>query len=95
MGRGNQRTGLPLSPASRDNMAEFDRLPPALRRWLANARLQWSPASARKAWRRALLRSWGREGPALAIMDALEEERLARDPLTRERLEATGQADER
>lgn len=79
MGQGNQRTDLRLSRAVRDNMAAYDRLPPALRRWLANARLQWSPASARRAWRRALLRSWGREARALEMMDALEERRLAED----------------
>ena len=79
MPNGNQRTSLGLSRATRSNMAEYDRLPPALRRWLANAKLQWSPASARRAWRRALWRSWGREAGALAIMDALEEAKLEQD----------------
>ena len=60
-------------------MAEYDRLPPALRGWLAGARLQWSPASARRAWRRALRRSLWRERAALARMDALEAEMIARD----------------
>ena len=79
MSPGNQRTDLKLSKAVRDNMAAYDRLPPALRRWLAGAKLQWSPASARRAWRRALWRSWGREARALEMMDALEEARLERD----------------
>ncbi len=79
---GNQRTTLALSRARRNNMAEFDRLPPALRAWLAEARLPWSPASARRAWRRAMWRSMGRTNAALSIMDRLEAERLARDALT-------------
>lgn len=83
--QGNQRTRLGLSPAVRDTMAEYDRCPPALRRWLSEAKLQWSPASARRAWRRALIRNLGREDRALAYMDRLEAERLAMDPLTRER----------
>ena len=63
-------------------MAEFDTLPPALRGWLAGARLQWSPGSARRAWRTALIRSFGRTRAALARMDALEDRILAgeRDP---------------
>ncbi|MBM2575385.1 hypothetical protein JQC91_03635 [Jannaschia sp. Os4] len=79
--QGNSRTRLGLSPATRNAMADYDRCPPALRRWLADAKLQWSPASARRAWRRALLKSWGRESKALELMDRIEDERLARDPL--------------
>lgn len=71
-----------LSRERRRAMAEFDTLPPALRGWLAGARLQWSPISARRAWRTALIRSFGRNRAALARMDALEERILAgeRDP---------------
>ena len=83
MPMGNQRTSLGLSRATRDNMADYDRLPPALRRWLANAKLQWSPASARRAWRRALWKSWGREAAALRIMDALEDAKLEQDAYAR------------
>ena len=79
MGQGNQRTDLKLSRAVRDNMAAYDALPPPLRRWLADAKLQWSPASARRAWRRALWRSWGREARALELMDAMEAARLEED----------------
>ncbi len=66
-------------------MAAFDRLPAPLRAWLAEARLPWSPASAHRAWRRAMWKNLGRTKAALAHMDALEEERLARDALTQER----------
>ncbi|UWQ18490.1 DUF6525 family protein [Jannaschia sp. M317] len=74
-----------LSRAQRENMAAFDALPPALRAWLAEARLPWSPASARRAWRRALWKNMGRTKAALAHMDRIEEDRIARDALTLER----------
>lgn len=82
---GNQRTNLTLSRAQRDNMAAYDALPPALRRWLSEARLPWSPASAKRAWRKAMLRSLGREKAAIVHMDAIEEARLAQDALTLQR----------
>ena len=71
------RTGDPRARARA--MAEYDALPAPLRLWLAGARLQWSPRSARRAWRRALWRSLGREQAALARMDALEAAALARE----------------
>lgn len=83
--QGNQRTGLGLSKARRDNMAAYDALPAPLRAWLSEARLPWSPASARRAWRRAMIRNLGRTKAALAEMDRLEEKRLAEDALTLER----------
>ena len=83
MAEGDDRSDLARSRARCDTMAEYDRLAPALRRWLAGAKMQWSPVSARRAWRRSLWRSWGREAAALRMMDALEQERLARDALVR------------
>ncbi|PWJ22216.1 DUF6525 family protein [Jannaschia seohaensis] len=83
--QGNQRTRLGLSKAQRDNMAAYDALPEPLRVWLAQARLPWSPASAKRAWRKALWRNFGRTKAALAEMDRLEEERLAQDALTQQR----------
>lgn len=71
----------PLSEA-RDRkrvMADYDHLPPALRAWLAGARLQWEPASARRAWRHGLWRGLGRTSAASAYMDALEDEAIARE----------------
>ncbi|CUH38794.1 hypothetical protein JSE7799_01511 [Jannaschia seosinensis] len=65
----------------RRTMAEYDALPEALRGWLAEARLQWDPVSARRAWRRAMWTSMGRRRAALAYMDRLEAEALARDGL--------------
>ena len=60
-------------------MADYDGLPPALRQWLAGARLQWEPRSARRAWRRGLWKGFGRTAAAVAYMDALEEAALARE----------------
>ncbi len=62
-------------------MADYDHLPPALRAWLAGARLQWEPASAKRAWRRGLWKGLGRTSAAVAHMDALEEAAIARDGL--------------
>lgn len=78
---GNQRTTLNLSQAQQHNMTAYDRLPPALRRWLAEAALPWSPSSARRAWRKAMWRAMGREARALRIMDEIEAERLKQDAL--------------
>ena len=63
---------------ARDPMAEFDSLPPELRRWLAGAVLPWSPRSAHRAYLRALsdLRA---PHAALAYLDALQAARLRRD----------------
>ncbi len=67
---------------ARDPMAEFDRLPPELRRWLTQAALPWSPRSALRAWQRALAQSRAPQD-ALARLDALQAARLARDRLHR------------
>ena len=63
---------------ARDPMAEFDRLPADLRRWLAGAALPWSPRSALRAYQRALsdLRA---PQAALARLDAIQAARLRRD----------------
>nr|WP_281244852.1 DUF6525 family protein [Albimonas pacifica] len=72
------RGAVPLRARRRagDPMAEFDRLPPALRRWLAEAALPWSPRSAARAWARARRASGGDEAAALAALDALQARRL-------------------
>lgn len=63
---------------ARDPMAEYDRLPAELRRWLSHAALPWSPRSAHRAYLRALseLRA---PHAALARLDALQTARLRRD----------------
>lgn len=63
----------------RDPMREFDALAPPLRKWLTQARLPWSPRSARRIWERALSRSRGDPSVALALLDRAETRTLARD----------------
>lgn len=60
-------------------MAEFDRLPPAARRWLAQAVLPWSARSVRRLWGRALRDAGGDEAAALARLDRAEAARLMRE----------------
>ena len=59
-------------------MAAYDRLPPEVRRWLANAALPWSPASALRLWQRALRDRCDAQS-ALARLDLAERVTLARD----------------
>lgn len=66
-------------------MAAYDALPPALRHWLAEAALPWSPDSAKRARRRALRKALWRKQVALRIMDQIEAERLAQDALVVQR----------
>ena len=60
-------------------MRDFDRLPPALRRWLSEAALPWSARSVRAAWLRALRESGGCERRARMRMDEVEARLIARD----------------
>ena len=70
---------------ARDPMAEFDRLPADLRRWLAGAILPWSPRSAHRAYLRALSELRDPQA-ALARLDTLEATRLAKDRLANDPL---------
>jgi len=74
----NLRTGLKRRRRA-DPMRDYDRLPPALRQWLAEAALPWSPASVRRAWVRALREVRGCEARALSRLSAAEARLLARD----------------
>ncbi|WP_339949675.1 DUF6525 family protein [uncultured Albimonas sp.] len=82
-GRASPRAGNRGATALRarrragDPMAEFDRLPQPLRRWLARAVLPWSPRSAARAWSRARRACNGDEAAALARLDALQAQALA------------------
>ncbi|WP_260349929.1 DUF6525 family protein, partial [Alloyangia mangrovi] len=48
---------MPTRRREGDVMSAYDRLPPELRAWLAQAALPWSPRSALRAWRGALVRT--------------------------------------
>jgi len=75
----NLNTALPRARRAANPMASFDRLPPTLRRWLAQAALPWSARSAARAWASALRDTGGDERAALARLDRIETAMLARD----------------
>lgn len=71
--RSKRRTG--------DPMQTYDTLPAPVRQWLSQAVLPWSPASARRIWKKA-------NAQGLSVQDALtrlslaEERTLAKDRQT-------------
>ncbi|WOI58451.1 DUF6525 family protein [Palleronia sp. LCG004] len=77
--RANARTSLRRGPRSVDPMGEYDRLPPELRAWLAEAALPWSARSALRVWRRALGASRGDAMAARARLARIERARLERE----------------
>ena len=77
MSRSNLATSLRRRRRA-DPMRHYDGLPAELRRWLAQAALPWSPASARTLWHRAL-RETGCPCAACDRLDAAEARLLARD----------------
>ncbi len=75
---GNLASSLRGRRRDRPAMEAFDRLPPALRRWLAGAALPWSAESALRIWRRALEET-GSEAAAAARCSAAERACLRRE----------------
>jgi hypothetical protein len=61
-----------------DPMRVYDRLPPELRAWMAEAALPWSPKSCLRLWRKALSEE-GCPARARARLDRAEAALLARD----------------
>ncbi len=72
------RTSLKLKRRSEDPMRDYDRLPPELRAWLAEAVLPWRPRSVRRAFERAVARTRDRAG-ALEELDRLQDRLVAKD----------------
>lgn len=68
--RGKSRTG--------NIMRSFDQLPKPLRLWLTNAALPWSPASAKKIWKKSMSDGLNVD-EALARLTQAEQRSLARD----------------
>ena len=79
MRRGNDSCSLPRRRRAGNPMAEYDRLPPDLRRWLNGAALPWSPRSALRAWQDAMRQAEGDAGSAAQALSGLEERLLKRD----------------
>ncbi|WP_297779368.1 DUF6525 family protein [uncultured Roseovarius sp.] len=71
------------SPAARrrpaEGLTDYDHLPGPARRWLAQAALPWSARSVRVVWSRALRAAGGCEAAALARLDRIEGQALARE----------------
>mgnify|MGYP001412509147 CR=1 FL=1 len=62
-------------------MAAYDRLPPDLRAWLAEAALPWSAASVLRLWQRAL-RETGCPKQSTARLSEAEAKTLAKDAVS-------------
>ncbi len=73
------QTSLKRRVCKGDPMQTYDRLAPELRSWLSCAALPWSPASARRAFAAAMVRTGGDTTRALAQLDQLERSLLSRD----------------
>ena len=71
-------TSLRRKRHARDPMRSFDALPAPLRRWLAQAALPWSPASAQNIWARARAKGHSAE-EALRLLHQAEASTLARE----------------
>lgn len=74
------RTRQTLRASREAPMVTYDGLPAELRAWLQQAALPWSPASARRAYRRALMLAAGDRQRAIALLSRMERRKLARDP---------------
>jgi len=71
-------TSLRMRRRKGDPMQTYDALPDPLRQWLAQARLPWSPLSAKRIWLRALANGHSIES-ALQTLSRAETKTLARD----------------
>ncbi|KIC51975.1 DUF6525 family protein [Tateyamaria sp. ANG-S1] len=78
MTRNLGQTRLRKRRRAQDPMRDYDRLPPMLRAWLANAALPWRPQSVQTVYARALSRTGDPEA-ALQELDRLQARQLARD----------------
>ncbi|WP_170406198.1 DUF6525 family protein [Ruegeria arenilitoris] len=78
MGRNLGQTNLRKRRRREDPMREFDRLPPVLRAWVAQAALPWRPRSVLRAYNNALART-GDQRHALDELRRLESLQLAKD----------------
>ena len=77
MRRGNDTCSLPRRRRAGNPMAEYDRLPPDLRRWLNGAALPWSPRSCRSIWMK-VKQDGGTDRQAIARLAAVEAAMLKR-----------------
>jgi len=78
LGRNLGETNLRRRRRNEDPIREYDRLPPALRAWIAQAALPWRPRSVLRAYKKALSRT-GSGRQALEELTRLEAQQLAKD----------------
>lgn len=78
MNRNLGQTSLHRTRRDVDPMQAYDALPTPLRQWLSQAALPWSPASARKIWKRAHAKGLN-SNEALVMLCRAETKTLARD----------------
>ena len=82
MGTNLGQTRLRKRRRNEDPMREYDRLPPILRAWTAQAALPWRPRSVLRAYKNALAQT-GDQGSALEALGRLEAAQLAKDTADR------------
>lgn len=75
----NLRAALKRKRRTTNQMAEYDRLPPELRAWLADAALPWSAQSVQRIWKKALRDSDGKKDIALAHLSKAENNALKKE----------------
>ncbi|MEM9048487.1 MAG: DUF6525 family protein [Pseudomonadota bacterium] len=75
-------TSLPGKRRSADPMQAYDALPAPLRRWLSQAVLPWSPASAKRIWTKSRAKGLNAE-ETLQTLSLAEARTLARDKQAR------------
>lgn len=78
MGHNRGTTSLKRSRRRGEPMRDYDRLPPALRQWLATALLPWRPASAKRAFDRAYAQTRDVQR-ALEELDRVQDRLVAKD----------------
>lgn len=79
------QTSLRGKRRATDPMKTYDALPAPLRMWLGQAALPWSPASARRLWRRVYSKDESIE-ETLSALSKAETKTLARDRFAAPRL---------
>lgn len=75
----NLRTSLRKNRRSAQPMAEFDRLPCELRKWLASADLPWSAKSTLRLWNKALSKHNGNRDAALDYLTHCQVSKMKKD----------------
>ena len=71
-------TTLRRRGCARNPMREFDRLPPVLRRWMADAALPWRAKTVLAAYHKAMAKT-GNPKDAISVLDEIQSRLVAKD----------------